>query len=139
MIVLDASLAVDWLFDEAPTSASHDVDYALSDSPVMVPAHWPLEISNTLRPDLRDKKISIADFHSIMVRLDRLDIRVQAPTDLDEIGPLSQFAVTHNLTTYDAAYVQLALHQQATLGTLDHAMRRAAKALNIPLLPAEGP
>ena len=139
MIVLDASLAVDWLFDWRPAFARSDFNMALADVQVVVPSHWPLEICNTLRPVLRDEKISIADFHAIMERLDLLDIRVEPPIELDEIGPLSQFSVTYDLTAYDAAYVQLALHHQATLATLDRAMRTAATRLNIPLLPAAVP
>ena len=71
-----------------------------------------------------------------MERLDVLAIHVESAVDLDQIGPLAQFAVTHNLTTYDAAYVQLALQNSAALATLDRAMRTAAAALNLPLLPA---
>jgi predicted nucleic acid-binding protein len=136
LIVLDASLAVDWLFNWRPSFARSDFNIALSDVAVVVPSHWPLEICNTLRPDLRDEKISNADFHAIIERLDLLDVRVELPLGLDEIGPLSRFAVTHNLTAYDAAYVQLALRHRATLATLDAAMRKAAAALNIPLLPS---
>ncbi len=71
-----------------------------------------------------------------MERLDAVTIHVEPAIDLDEIGPLAQFAVTHNLTAYDAAYVQLASQHQAALATLDRAMRTAAATLNIPLLPA---
>ena len=68
-----------------------------------------------------------------------LGIRVEPPIHLDEIGPLSQFSVAHNLTAYDAAYVQLALQLQATLATRDKAMRAAAARLGIALLPAATP
>ncbi len=104
--------------------------------PVLVPSHWPLEVANALRPDLRNNRLSVAGLHGLIDRLDVFDIRVQSPAEVDEIGPMAQFAVTHGLTTYDAAYVQLALQHRATLATLGHAMRRAAAALNIPLLPA---
>jgi predicted nucleic acid-binding protein len=134
LIVLDASTAIDWLFEQTPASAS--LDAALRDAPVIVPSHWPLEIANTLRSDLRDRKVSIADFHAIIDRLDALDFRIEQPIDVHEIGPLSQFAVTHDLTACDAAYVQLALQQQGILATLDRAMRKAAAFMNIPLLPA---
>jgi predicted nucleic acid-binding protein len=135
LIVLDASLTIDWLFEQQITSPSSSVYGELLRSTVIVPSHWSLEISNTLQPDLRDNKISIADFQLIMERLDGLAIRIQPPIDLDEIGPVSQFAVTHGLTSYDAVYVQLAIQHEATLATLDKAMRRAATRLNIPLLP----
>ena len=136
MIVLDASLMLEWLVGENGRSAFPDIYEALSYVPVLVPSHWPLEIGNTLRPELRNRKMSVADFHTIMDKFDRVDIRVQSPIDLDEIGALAQFAVTHNLTTYDAAYVQLALQHNAALATLDRAMRNAATALNLRVLPA---
>ena len=72
-----------------------------------------------------------------MDQFDLLDIRVESPIDLDEISPLAQFATTHDLTAYDAAYVQLALQRRATLATLDRAMRNAAKRLDIGLLPPD--
>lgn len=135
MIVLDASLAIRWLLLEAPPSASPAVHDALLEQQILVPSHWPLEIANALRPDLRDRKLSIGDFQHIIERLDRLDIAVQPPLDVDEIGPLADFSVRHRLTAYDAAYVQLALQSSAVLATLDRAMRTAAAKLNIPLLP----
>ena len=136
MIVLDASLAIEWLLDQKPPLVSADTYRALLNEQLLVPAHWPLEIANTLRPDLRDRKISIIDFKYVMESLDRLAISVQPPLDLDEIGPLTDFSVAHQLTAYDAVYVQLAMQNGATLATLDRAMRAAAAKLNIPLLPA---
>jgi predicted nucleic acid-binding protein len=43
---------------------------------------------------------------------------------LEAIGLASQ----HRLSVYDALYLQLAIETDATLGTLDNAMRRAAEA-----------
>ena len=136
MIVLDASVAASWLLAERPLPIGLEFFSSNRDMAITVPSHWPLEISNTLRTQLRAGRISIADFHAVMDRFDLLMINVQPSMELDEIGPLAQFAVTHELTTYDAAYVQLALQQQASLATLDRAMRRVAAMLNIPLLPA---
>jgi predicted nucleic acid-binding protein len=136
LIVLDASLGIDWLFQQAQSTAVPAIDAALRDSAVVVPSHWPLDVANALVPELRGQRLSIADFHAIIDRLDELNIRVEQPIGHDKIGPTTQFSVQHGLTAYDAAYVQLALQRQATLGTLDRAMRRAAAALNVPLLPA---
>ncbi len=136
MIVLDASLMAAWLLGEQTHAEATGLGTNLADAPVIVPSHWPIEISNTLRTHLKSGHLSIANFHVIMDRLDLVTIRVEPAIDLDEIGPLAQFSVTHNLTTYDAAYVQLAVQHEATLATLDRAMRAAAMKLNIPLLPA---
>jgi predicted nucleic acid-binding protein len=139
LIVLDASVAASWLLGERPVPIGLELFSSNPDTAIIVPGHWPLEISNTLRTHFQAGRISVADFHHIMDRLDLLTISVQSAIELDEIGPLAQFSVAHGLTTYDAVYVQLALSQQATLATLDQAMRRAAAALNIPLLPAASP
>lgn len=134
MIVLDASLMAAWLFGERPSPALH-VYNALPDVPIVVPAHWPVEISNALRTNLRAGRISTEHFQLILDELDRLAIRVEPPIDLDEIIPLAHFAEIHNVTAYDAAYLQLAMQQQAILATLDETMRGAARALNIAILP----
>ena len=92
-----------------------------------------------MRTQLGAGRISVSDFRAIMDRFDLLSIRVEPAISLDEIGPLAQFSVTHRLTAYDAAYLQLALQHDASLATFDQAMRTAANALNIPLLPTAGP
>jgi predicted nucleic acid-binding protein len=136
LIVLDASLIAAWLLGEPSVASDTGLDTFLRDAPLVVPSHWPVEVSNVLRTHMRAGRFSIADFHAVMDRLDQLTVRVQPPIDLDEIGPLAQFAVAHQMTTYDAVYVQLALHHGAPLATLDRAMRASATKLNVALLPA---
>ena len=136
MIVLDASLMVEWLLRKDRAAVYPTIYAALSQAQVRVPAHWPLEIGNAFQPDLRSSDLSIFDLHELIIEFDHIDIRVMPPLALDEIAPLAQFAASNGLTTYDAAYVQLALSHEATLATLDRAMRAAAQRLNIPLLPA---
>jgi len=128
-----------WLLGEPSVAGDTGLDIHLRDAPLAVPSHWPVEVSNMLTTHLRGGRISVVDFHAIMDRFDLLTVRVQPAIDLDDIGPLAQFAVTHELTAYDASYVQLALHYGAPLATLDRAMRAAAARLNIPLLPAAAP
>jgi predicted nucleic acid-binding protein len=136
LIVLDASVMVAWLLGEPSIARGTELDKGLSDEPVLVPSHWPIEICNVLRTLLKAGRLSIPDFHGIMNRIDLVTIRVEPSIDLAEIGPLAQFALTHQLTAYDAAYVQLAVQHDVKLATLDRAMRAAASKLNIPLLPA---
>ena len=139
MIVLDASLMAAWLLGERRRSILHEIFAELRNVPIAVPSHWPLEISNLLRTHMRSGELSIEDFHEVMAEFDVIDMHLEPAISLDEIGPVAQFALTYDLTTYDAAYVQLALQRNAILATLDLAMRRAATALNIPLLPAVAP
>jgi predicted nucleic acid-binding protein len=136
LIVLDASLVIAWLATEELPAAGSGVYEALPLNVVLVPSHWPLEISNALRSRMRAGRMAIGDFHAVMDRLDQLSIELQPPIELDEIGPLAHFALTQDLTTYDAAYVQLAFRSKVPLATLDRAMRVVATRLDIPLLPA---
>ena len=136
MIVLDASLLIAWLMTEELPSANTGIYETIPTNILLVPSHWPIEISNALQSQMRAGQLSVADFQSIMGRFDQLTVDVQPPLDLDEIMPLAHFALTHGLTTYDASYVQLALGCNVPLATLDRAMRAAAAKLNIPLLPA---
>lgn len=121
---------------EPSVARGTELDLGLRDETVIAPSHWPIEISNVLRTHLKTNRLSISNFHSIVERIDLVTIRIEPSIDLDEIGPLALLAVTNELTTYDAAYVQLAVQHEVKLATLDRAMRTAAAKLNIPLLPA---
>jgi len=135
LIVVDASLVIAWLVtDELPAENTGIYD-TLPDQLLLVPSHWTIEVSNALRSRRKSGRLTIGDFHAILERLDLLSIGIQPPPELDEIGPLAEFALTHTLTTYDAAYVQLALQHSVPLATLDREMRNSAAKLNIALLP----
>ncbi|MFN3351355.1 type II toxin-antitoxin system VapC family toxin [Pseudorhodoplanes sp.] len=136
MIVVDASVVVAWLLGEKSGSSADHVFDALPDGEAIAPAHWPLEIGNALYGPAKAGQLSPDDFETIMEDLDWLNIQIEPAIHPDEIGPLVQFAVAHGLTTYDAAYVQLALLNDAVLVTLDRAMKAAAQKLGIAVLPA---
>jgi predicted nucleic acid-binding protein len=126
---------VAWLLGESSVAQDTELSSGLRDELVVVPSHWPVEISNVLRTHVRAKRLSISDFHWIIEQIDLVTIQVEPTIDLDEIGPLALFAAANELTTYDAAYVQLAVNHGLKLATLDRAMRRAAATLGVPLLP----
>ncbi len=60
------------------------------------------------------------------------DLEAYDPAVLRETVRLSD---KHDLTVYDAAYLELALRHDAPLGTLDDDLRRAAGAENVVLHP----
>lgn len=127
---------VAWLLNETALIAHADMDDILADRPVVVPSHWPIEVSNALRTNLRTGRLGPYDFNTIVGRLDRFRISVEPSTAIDDILPLAQFAADHSLTSYDAAYVQLAVSRKFVLATLDQAMRSAAIRLGAIVVPA---
>ena len=50
---------------------------------------------------------------------------------------LPDFARRHDLTNYDAAYLELALRRHLPLATTDQALRRAALKADVPLVEAQ--
>jgi predicted nucleic acid-binding protein len=136
LIVIDASLAAAWLLHEAnavPTAALVGI---LSTEPILVPAHWPTELGNALRRAVRTKRIVTADIDPIVRRLTLLDIAVASPSATSDIGQVVHFALEHQLSVYDAAYVRLAATRQVPLATLDDAMKVAAHRIGVAVLPA---
>lgn len=136
MIVIDASLAAAWLLHEAnavPTAALVGI---LSTEPILVPAHWPTELGNALRRAVRTKRIVAAEIDPIVERLTLLDINIASPAAASDIGHFVHFALKHQLSVYDAAYVRLAAERQIPLATLDDAMKAAARKIGVAVIPA---
>ena len=134
MIVLDASITVGWLFNEA--ASSPQIDNILATKSIIVPAHWTAEIGHAALKALRRKIISPERIDAIGDDLGHLAITIEPPIAIDQMLTMLRFARTHGLTMYDAAYVHLALSRQAELATLDKAMRGAALRLAIAVWPA---
>jgi predicted nucleic acid-binding protein len=62
---------------------------------------------------------------------------IETDDETDRIhGPVFQLARTHQLTIYDAIYLELASRRGIALATRDRALRRAAMAIDVVLLDA---
>lgn len=103
----------------------------LLEDEALVPALWPLEIRNILVVSERRGRIETADADAFLRDLDRLPIRVRHDTDLRALVAL---AGKHQLTSYDAAYLDLAMRTSATLATLDGSLVRAALEEGVKLI-----
>ena len=136
MIVADTSLMISWLLNETDVVVAEDVYNLLAEETLLVPAHWPVEIGNALAVNVRRGRIPPELLNAIQERLNKLVVVVEDSVSPADIASLVGFAGDHNLTAYDACYVQLAAETHAPLATLDRQMRSAARRLNINLLPA---
>ena len=136
MIVLDASILIARILSEHHSGLTQDLYDAIDTNEIAVPSHWTTEIANALRTNLRRGRLTQADVDSIGGYLSKFEVIIAPPLEVSDIVPLTRFATEHSLTAYDAAYVQIALMQSATLATVDQEMRVCAKKFNIPLLPA---
>lgn len=134
--VLDSSIAAAAVLPDEETAGASAIVRRAATELCAAPLLWRYEIANTLEMARRRKRISNDLLASILAMLFRLRIRIDE-TDSDTVRlRLLPLAQRYRLTLYDAAYLELAMRLGAPLATLDEALRAAARAEAVPLLPA---
>ncbi len=127
-IVLDNSVVLSWcLQDEKDPLAEHAMDRAIKHGAV-VPGIWWYELRNALVMNERRGRLSATDTAATLADLRQL--RISVDQWHDESTAIS-LARTHDLSIYDAAYLEVALRRTLPIASLDRRLRQAAAALNI--------
>jgi predicted nucleic acid-binding protein len=130
--VVDASVAIAWLFEDEATPETEAVLDRLFDEDAHAPGLWELEVANVVLSAERRGRISeIASAH-IMERLRDLPIRINP--DNPRLHHLLEVGRRYGLTSYDAAYLTLALHLNLPLATLDRDLAAAAELAEVALV-----
>ena len=134
--VLDASISAVWaLSDETNPLAARILDswVANPEDPeaAFVPSLWWYELRNLLVFNERRKRIVAAESSAFLRVLGSFPIEQDEEADEDAIFG---FARKHQLSFYDAAYLEIAHRKMLPLATLDKALRMAAEAAGVPLL-----
>lgn len=133
--VLDASVTLSWCFgDEGTVHTSALLDRLVSDK-ALVPAIWSLEVGNTLLSAHKRQRISYADIAEFLEMLRNIHIEVDADAANRAFHEVFSLAYSEGLTTYDAAYLELAMRLGLPLATKDKQLCAVASRLGIELLP----
>jgi predicted nucleic acid-binding protein len=132
-LVLDASMAMAWLFADETTDATEAIFDEVAVNGAIVPAIWSLEVANGLQKAMRRGRISSAERELALSQLRNLPIEVDPQTHRRAWGATLELADGHGLTPYDASYLELASRTKKPLATLDGNLARAAKAVGIQL------
>jgi predicted nucleic acid-binding protein len=133
-LVLDASLALAWYFQDEATPATDIVLDRVAQNGAVVPALWRLELANGLQSAVRRGRITGAYRDDSLADLGQLRIETDAETDVHAWSATLRLAEKHELTLYDAAYIELAQRRRLPLATLDLELRRAADNLGLVVL-----
>ena len=129
--VLDASVTIAWLLDQDGLGAVLSpffVDVGLS-----VPWIWQAEVANVLLVMERQRKLDAATVTQRLRTLDTLDVAVEPEPPDRTIASLVQVARPHQLTSYDALYLELAVRRGCGLLSNDRNLREAASRSGVPL------
>jgi len=132
---MDASVALAWCFeDEATNWTEAFLERLRQGDRTIVPAHWPTEVANALLMAARRRRIKPEQPQALWDELGRLPIDIEPALTTARGKDVLALGEKHNLTVYDAAYLELARRYQLPLGTLDADLRKAAQAEGLQLL-----
>lgn len=136
-MVLDASAPLEWaLPDDGRGGPARGVlTSTTADEPAVVPAHWRAEVGNGLLMAFRRGRLDRPNLLRAMSELSVLPVTVDHKgADEAWTEPFAQ-ALASGLTLYHALYLELARRRNLPLATFDAALRQAAKAAGVPVLP----
>jgi predicted nucleic acid-binding protein len=133
-LIIDCSMAMAWCFADEATAETAKVQDRLIAEAAVVPSHWFLEVVNVLAMAEKRKRIAAADASAFLRLLAALDIQTDHETSARAFDHLPPLCRSHGLTSYDAAYLDLALRRRLPLASLDDDLRQAAISLGIQVL-----
>jgi predicted nucleic acid-binding protein len=136
-VVLDTSMTITWFFETETSDLSLSLLRRVTEEGAYVPSLWRLEVANVFRNAIRRGRCDESYVDRCLKRLEQLPIMIDADTDKQAWGQTYQLACAHNLTLYDAAYLELAMRCNKPLASYDTALINAARSLKLEVLSAE--
>ena len=134
-LVLDCSVAVAWCFEDEAAASTDALLDRVRDQGAMVPAIWPLEVANVLVQATRRGRLSAAGTAARLAEMAALPITVADRPSIGATGDIVALALAEGLTSYDAAYLSLAIRHGLPLATKDKSLAAAARRSGIATLP----
>ena len=134
--VLDGSVTMAWYFQDEMSDYADAVRDGMDRSQAVVPSLWPLEVANTVVMGERRKRSTPAQAATWLGLLSVLPIVVDGETTARAWSETLGLARAHNLSAYDAAYLELAMRRGLPIATLDDKLKAAAAAVGVSLYSA---
>jgi predicted nucleic acid-binding protein len=125
--VADASVAIAWVHPAQSTSETEAMlDRLVAGDSLVVPALWPLEVANALTILRRRRKITADEARNAIEIIRELPAVIDHEAAAIAFTRLVDLALEHELTVYDASYIELAARLQLPLASNDARMKQAA-------------
>ena len=125
--VIDASVALLWVFEDESSEYAEAVLKELEDHNAIAPQLWNLEVTNALMVAVRRGRLQAEEFPLLIDALNALPV-FTLPTGREAaFKQLPILAQECDLTIYDAAYLYLAESFDLPLATADRKLKRAAQ------------
>jgi predicted nucleic acid-binding protein len=132
-LVLDGSITMVWGFEDEADDYAEAILGRMPDLQAHVPSLWPLEVANALLVGERRRRITPAATARFLAILGAFPITIDAETVAHAWADTMHLARTHNLSSYDASYLELAIRLGLPLAAQDGKLKTAAEAVGVPL------
>ncbi|WP_299881623.1 type II toxin-antitoxin system VapC family toxin [uncultured Cocleimonas sp.] len=132
--VLDNSVSMRWLLastKKADQNYSEKVLKSMLDDEAYVPDLWHLEAANVLLSAKKRSEIDAGEIEIFISQLENLPIHTDSSTSKQAFNRTLALADAYKLSSYDAAYLELAIREGLPIATLDKDLRKAAKKAGI--------
>lgn len=136
-VVIDANITIAWMFDE--NDGKRCLEPVLLSSQLMAPSLWLLEVTNTILVSERRKRITQAQGTGLLAVIDGLSVELKPSPPTQTAMAIAQLARPHQLSSYDAAYLDVAIRYSLPLFTRDNNLRIAAARVGVVLVPEAAP
>lgn len=125
--VADASVAIAWVHPaQATLETDAMLDHLAAGDSLVVPALWPLEVANALTILRRRRKLTPDEARTAIEIIGELPTVIDHEAAAVAFTRLVDLASEHDLTVYDATYIELATRRQLPLASNDARMKQAA-------------
>ena len=132
-IVIDGSIALAWVFQDEHSEYANEIAKQYRNSEFIVPFLFRWEFANVLTVAFRRNRCRRDDVTAHLEYLSGMPFHYDEISSKAAWSDTLELAIVHNLTVYDAAYLELALRELIPLATLDADMKKAAKAAGVKL------
>lgn len=132
--VLDNSVSMRWLLESNKKSDQGYTEKVLKsmlNAEAYVPNLWHLEATNVLLSAKKRSEINAGEIEKFISQLENLPIHTDQQTSKQAFNRILGLADTYNISSYDAAYLELAIREGLPIATLDKALKKAAKKADI--------
>jgi predicted nucleic acid-binding protein len=133
-IIADISIVLAWMFEEEQTAEALKVLRLIERAGLLVPPLWWYELENGILMGERRARKNQSETAEFLKLVKALPIRTDDVPRHRISETILEIGRKHQLTAYDAAYVELSLREEAPLATFDAAIRRCAPKIGIKLI-----
>jgi predicted nucleic acid-binding protein len=136
LFVLDNSVSMRWLLESEKKTDQNYAEVVLKsllETDALVPNLWHLEAANVLLGAEKRCETDLVEVERFISQLEALPLHVDPLTASQTFSRTMVLSRLYKLSSYDAAYLELAIREGLPLATLDKELIKAAKKANISL------